>query len=128
MMARVKLAEEKRREQMVSRLVLPVLYADKCDGCGKVFAMEEFCNEEYRGKLRGTFEHSCAPHGNGFSAEVCSFHCAHVVFAERGWKNIDRYKDFAAHDINLVRAELVVTNYVLDEAQIRGEWAAQEKA
>jgi hypothetical protein len=126
---KIKLEEEVVAQKTLPVLVRPALHALKCDGCGEVFDMKEFCNDTGLGQLGGTFE-KCAEDetgrglGNTFSATVCSFQCAHEVFANGGWRKMPHYKPFADADIRLVRAKLQITAYVLDEGQIRTAWQA----
>jgi hypothetical protein len=127
----VKLADEVRVQKMVEVQEKPTLYASKCDGCDKVFVMDEFCNEGRRGELRGTFERVATDEdgrgmGNGFMANVCSFKCAHEVFANGGWRKIPEYRRFADADITLGRAELTLTRYVQGEREIRRRWDSNE--
>lgn len=124
---RIQLEEAVHTERVCRIQVRPPLYASKCDGCGKVFQMKPFCNDNNLAFLSGTFEH-CATDpetkkgmGNGFSAVACSFQCAHVIFTG-AWRNIPQYKPFADEDIRLVRCELKITSYVVDEKAIREEW------
>lgn len=128
----IKLAERVTTPKLVDIVVRPNLYADKCDGCGKVFRIDEYCNDKDLARLSGTFK-QCAKDadnrgmGNGFSAHVCSFKCAHEVFENGGWRKMGQYKPFADADIRLVRAELKITVYRKDEAEIRREWEALDK-
>lgn len=125
---RVQLEEEVTAQRLCKVRVRPTLYASKCDACGKVFKMKPYCNDEGLAYLKGTFQH-CATDpetkkgmGNGFSATVCSFKCAHEVFANGGWRKMPEYKPYADADIKLIRCELKITSFVLDEQEIREEW------
>jgi hypothetical protein len=106
----------------------PALYALQCDGCGKIFKMSEYCNDMGLAKLECLFD---AAHnlprdlGNSFEATVCSFQCAHEVFANGGWKKMPEYNEQAALDCRLVRATLLITSFVRDEAELRQEWASR---
>jgi hypothetical protein len=120
---RVKLEEEVIVEKPMAVRVRPTLYADKCDSCGKVFAMKGFSgNDGPLARLDGTFE-QCPPHkGNMFSAIACSFACAHEIFASGGWRRMEQYKEYADADIRLVRVEIKLTAYIEDEQAIRSSW------
>jgi hypothetical protein len=127
---RVKLEDEVVVEKTVRVSVRPALYVPKCDGCGKIFRMNQWNpNDEWLGELRGTFDGAaCDPRdgrsmGNTFGATVCSFKCAHEVFASGGWRKMEEYKPFADKDIPLVRAELRITSLVEDEKRAREEWS-----
>ncbi|MBP8782096.1 MAG: hypothetical protein KBH03_05575 [Paludibacteraceae bacterium] len=39
-----------------------------------------------------------------------------------GWKNIKEYKPFIKSKANLVRCELKITSYILEESEIVGNW------
>jgi hypothetical protein len=128
-MSAVKLEDEVRETRPVEVVVRRALYAQKCDGCGRVFRMKEFCNDAGLGQLDGTFE-ECATEpvtdrrmGNGFSATACSFACAHDLFEGGKWKTMRAYKPFADAGIRLARAQLKLTCYRQTEAELRAEWA-----
>jgi hypothetical protein len=125
---RVKLEEKVVAEKVVETVVKEALYADRCDGCGKLFDMMPFCNDSYLGQFMGTFggvaddPETGRGMGNMFVATVCSFACAHEVFALGGWKRIPQYRPYADADIPLVRAELKITSFVRDERELRRDW------
>lgn len=126
-MARIKLKDPVEATREVKFQTRPMLCADKCDGCGLVFQMVEFCNEQGRARLRGTFD-TCPNDengrgmGNGFEAIVCSFACAHRVFAEEGWKSIEEYEPFARAGATLARGELTITARVRTRDEIIKAW------
>lgn len=126
---RIKLEDAVTEARTVEVEIKPALYADVCDGCGRIFRMREFCGERGRAELRGTFDKRATDPetgkglGNTYHARVCSFKCAHTLFAEGGWRRDPRYGPFAAVDVRLARAELCVTAGVDDEAAIRREWS-----
>ncbi len=126
-MARIKLKDPVKATRKVEVTTRPALYADKCDGCGRVFEMIEFCGEQGRARLRGTF--NICPNdddgrgmGNMFEAVVCSFACAHRVFADDGWKKIDAYEPFVKAGATLARGEVTVTACVRTQAEIVKAW------
>jgi len=111
-------------EKMVKVEIRPPLYASKCDGCGKVFKMLEYFNDMGLAKLEAIFDDAHMPHhlSNHFEATVCSFQCAHEVFANGGWKKMPKYREFADLDLSLVRAKLLITSFVQDEVELRRDW------
>jgi len=123
---RIKLRNKLTKRVRVTKTVKEALYATVCDNCGKVHQMREFCNDDYLGKLRGTFDR-CANDrngrglGNGFSCYVCSFACAHEIMTG-GWKRLKDYKPFVKVDATLARAELKITSYVVGEDDLTAEW------
>lgn len=126
---RIKLEDAVHTEKLMPVQIRPALFASQCDACRKVFHMKPFCNDGRLGELEGTFE-KCPDDpetgrglGNGFYATACSFACAHELFANGGWRKIARYKPYVDADIQLVRAELKITSFVRDEAQLRKEWS-----
>lgn len=130
-MSRVKLEDKVTETKVIKVVVRDELYALKCDGCGTVFHMAQFCNDVGLSNLQGTFD-ACAVHpetrksmGNTFLANVCSFKCAHEVFQNGGWKNIPEYKPYADQDIPLVRGSLTITTFVSGEDEIRRHWDAK---
>lgn len=131
---RIKLEEEVRTERVLSVRVRSSLYVQKCDGCGRVFRMEKWSgNEKFLGELHGTFDSVACDKdgrglGNGFAADVCSFQCAHEVFARGGWRKIERYRPFADADIPLARAELLITAHAAGEEKIREDWMATDES
>lgn len=124
---RIKLRDPVEVTREVKVQARPALHADKCDGCGLVFRMLEFCNEQGRAELRGTFDR-CPDDENGrgmgnmFRATVCSFACAHRVFTEDGWKKIDEYLSYVKAGATLARAEVVITSTLITEGQIVQAW------
>ena len=124
---RVKLEEEvvENRPQIVKQ----ALWAERCDACQKVFVMGEVCNERGRAQLRGIFDKvpvvDGRSHGNTFGATVCSFLCAHALFAEGGWRNMAKYKPYADIDATLLRGEVVITVHSQTPEQLRKKWKAQ---
>jgi hypothetical protein len=126
-MSKVRLAAPVTAKRTKREVVKPALDADKCDGCGDVFVMKEFCNDGGLGTLEGTFEDTPDEFtGNGFSATVCSFKCAHKVFADGGWKKIPEYKKHAKAGCTLARGKLTVTRYVLNAKQAREDWKKRD--
>ena len=126
-MARIKLKDPVEVTREVKVTTRPTLYADKCDGCGLVFEMIEFCAEQNRARLRGTFD--MCPNdddgrgmGNMFEAVVCSFVCAHAVFAEGGWKKIKAYKPFVKAGATLARGEVTITARTRTQGEIVKAW------
>ncbi len=126
---RVKIEDEVTIAKTVCVSVRPALFVPKCDGCGKIFRMNQWNpNDQLLGELCGTFDDVAIDSdgksmGNGFAATVCSFKCAHEVFANGGWRKMESYKPFADADIPLVRAELRITSLVEDEKRAREEWS-----
>lgn len=127
---RVKLENEVTIAKTVCVSVRPALFVPKCDGCGKIFLMKKWNgNDELLGEIRGTFDDVAydpedgKSMGNVFSATVCSFKCAHEVFVNGGWRNMEGYKPYADKDIPLVRAELRITSLVEGEKKVREEWS-----
>lgn len=127
----IKIADEVREDRVVSVLVRKDLYAHKCHGCGKLFGMKPFANDEQLAVLRGTFAEGVNDPdtgrglGNMFRAEVCSFQCAHEVFANGGWRSIQEYKPYADADIPLVRGELRITSLLQSEEALKKEWESR---
>jgi hypothetical protein len=131
---RTKIAEAVTVEQSMIVEVRPDLYASKCDACERVFEMEPFCNDRNLATLHGTFETPSQVVdsdnrglGNMFNATVCSFKCAHTLFAEGGWKKMKEYKPFVDADARLARAEVCVTVYVKEQEEILREWKGIEQ-
>jgi hypothetical protein len=129
---RVKLEDEVTVEKKMRVSVRPALIVPKCDGCGKIFYMKKWNpNDESLGELHGTFDvggmdivdpRTGKGMGNIFLATVCSFKCAHELFASGGWRKMENYKPFADADVPLVRAALRITSLVVDEKKVREEW------
>ena len=76
-MSRLKLKDSIEGKKTVTVEKKSALYATKCDCCGKVFQMKEYCNDNDLGYLKGTFDTMATGTdgrgmGNGFSADVCS--------------------------------------------------------
>jgi hypothetical protein len=121
---RVKLEDEVRKKRPV--VVREALWAERCDACQKVFGMGEVCNEQGRAHLRGIFDKvpriDGRTQGNGFSATVCSLLCAHKLFAEGGWRNMEEYKMYADIDATLLRGEAVITVHMMTEDELRKQW------
>lgn len=121
---RVKLENEVRETRKVSVVVRPELYARQCDSCGQVFDMG--ATPTALGELKGIFAESVAgpdgrSMGNTFSATVCSFACAHEIYAERGWAKLKAYKPYAKAGVELARVELAL-GPARHEAEIRKTW------
>lgn len=129
-MAGIKLKDAVKGKKTVAFDKKPALYASVCDGCGKVFAMKQFCNDANLGRLEGTFDSYNVQDddgrglGNQFSAIVCSFKCADVVMVG-GWKKMGQYKPYARAKANLVRCELKITSYVVGKENLIKEWKKQ---
>jgi len=125
-MSRVKLKDAIEGKKTVTVEKKAALYANKCDCCGKIFQMKEYCNDTDLAYLKGTFD-SCATGkdgrglGNGFSATVCSFKCADKLMTG-GWKQMKEYKPFSNEKANLVRCELRITSYVIEEKRLVELW------
>lgn len=128
-MGMIRLRDPVYEERLVSKMIKPALVADKCDSCGKVFEMREFCNEEGRARLKGTFDRSAVDEatgkglGNIFWATVCSFQCAHRVF-NGGWRDIEGWTAYVKADACLARAEVCITSRVDDEAALIKRWSS----
>lgn len=81
-MAAIKLKDAIIGKKIISYDRKPALHALVCDGCGKIFQMRQFCNDNDLGRLRGTFDSfdvrgdDGRSLGNMFSAIACSFKCA----------------------------------------------------
>ena len=123
-MPRIKLEDQVTEKKMVEVVVRSDLYALKCDACGKIFQMKEYCNDTNLAEICGTFDRCVESQGLGnmFHATCCSFHCAHSLFDGKGWKLIPQYKPYVDAGAALVRAKLQITSMVLDEAAIRDKW------
>jgi hypothetical protein len=131
-MSKIKLEDAVTTKKTLDVQVRPALYASKCDSCGKVFHMKPFCNDRELGVVNGTFEESPTDRdgrgiGNGFIASVCSFACAHEIFANGGWKKMTDYAVFAKADIRLARAHLTLTPYLQTEEEVRLAWSAVDE-
>jgi hypothetical protein len=129
-MSRIELRKAIRKRKSFTVEVKSQLHADKCDGCGKVFEMEEYCNDKDLASLRGTFDKGAADKdgrglGNMFFATACSFACAHEVFTG-GWKKMKQYKPFKKVGAILARGELTITPYVKNEDELVEEWDDKE--
>ncbi len=126
-MSRIQLRPAIVAQRTIEVETKPALWADKCDVCGAVFRMGEFCGEQHRGLLRGTFDR-CAEDENGrglnnmFEATVCSFACAHKIFAEGTWRALVKYAPFVKACAELARVELCLTQPMLTEAEIAEAW------
>ncbi len=127
---RIKLRDELRKTVPTEVVAKRALYATKCDACGKEFDMGEWCNENHDGRrggqLHGTFDKSSREDGNIFSADVCSFRCAHKLFAADGWKALKGYAWFKTHGAVLVRVELRLTALVRSGKELTSAWEASE--
>lgn len=123
---RVKLASAQKATKKFEVEVRPDLYADKCACCGEVFQMKPYCNDQGLASLSGTFDRCDNISGNIFVATCCSFACAHKLFAEKGWKKLKDYKHFAKDGAELIRAEIKITAFKMNEAAIRDEWSNKE--
>jgi hypothetical protein len=129
-MANVKLKEAIKGKQTITIEKKPALYASKCDCCGLVFQMEEYCNDKELGYLKGTFDNSAIDSygkgmGNMFSATVCSFKCADEIM-KGGWKRMKDYKPYIKSKANLVRCEVEITAYVIEEKELIKKWEAEK--
>jgi len=116
----------KIKEAIVGKKTITVekkraLYAQKCDCCGMVFKMNEYCNDTGLAIMKGTFDDMAEGMGNMFSATVCSFICADKIM-KGGWKTIPDYKPYAKIKANLVRCELKITSYVIGEKELINQW------
>lgn len=124
---RVKLANAVTTRKVKTVLIRETLYALRCDACKKVFAGKPFCTGEDFTKMHGIFDRCVTgadgqSFGNAFSADVCSFTCAHAIFAEDGWKKMKEYRAHVKAGARLVRAEVRLTSLVQNEEQLRREW------
>ncbi len=125
-MSRVKLKNAIEGKKTVTVEKKAALYATKCDCCGKVFQMKEYCNDTDLGYLKGTFDSMATGSdgrglGNGFSANVCSFKCADKLMTG-GWKDLKEYKPYVKEKANLVRCELKITSYVIEKKNLISQW------
>lgn len=125
-MGKIKLREAIKGKKTIIVERRPALYAIKCDCCGLVFQMKEYCNDRDLGELKGTFDSGATDHegrhlGNIFMANVCSFKCADDIM-KGGWKNIKEYRPYIKSKANLVRCELKITSYVLGEKELVENW------
>jgi len=100
------------------------LRATKCDACGKLYQMSSWCNDDFVGLLRGTFDKMPGTHGNMFDALVCSFACAEQIM-QGGWKKLEEYKDFVAVGATLVRAEVKITTAFKTEQELIDDWESK---
>lgn len=124
---RIELKAPVEAQRLVPIELKPALYADQCDACGLIFEMKEWCGELRRAELLGVFDRSVEDEegrglGNMFSATVCSFLCAHKLFAEDGWKTLSRFAVYARAGARLVRAEVVLTANRATEEQLVRAW------
>jgi hypothetical protein len=133
MSTRIKLADRQIVKKTIDFVLRGDLYADKCACCGKVFGMDQYCNDDNLASLHGTFDR-CAVSpitykgdGNTFSVACCSFLCAHRLFNDEEWKKLPDYAHYVEAGAKLVRAELKITCFVKDEATLRDEWASTER-
>jgi hypothetical protein len=111
---------EERKVQMTTK---QPLYGEKCDCCGSVFVMDEFCNDRNLAVLHGTFD-SAGKDGNGFLSTCCSFQCAYKLFELEGWKKLPQWQHFVEAGAKLVRAELQLTVFKLDEKAAIDRWTS----
>lgn len=129
-MASVKLKDAIKGKQMITIEKKPALYASKCDCCGLVFQMNQFCNDKELGCLSGTFDNDATDNngrrmGNIFSATVCSFKCADEIM-KGGWKKMKYYKPYIKSEANLVRCHVKITSYIITEKELVKKWESEK--
>lgn len=120
-MTTVKLKDSIKSKKTIIVEKKPALYAMKCDSCGLVFEMDKYCNDNDLARLKGTFDICCDGRGNQFESTVCSFKCADNIM-KNGWKSIKEYKNYAKSKANLVRCELKITSYLVNEEELIKRW------
>lgn len=125
-MSRVELRPAVVEERKVQMTTKQTLYGEKCDCCGEVFVMDEFCNDRNLALLHGTFDKSPDGEGNGFECTCCSFQCAYKLFELEGWKKLSDWQHFVEVGAKLVRAELQVTVFKLDEKAAVDRWTSSD--
>ena len=129
-MSRIELRKAVTKRKRFTVEVKPRLCAEQCNGCGRVFGMDEYCNDKDLAHFRGTFDKCAADEngrglGNMFFATACSFACAHKIFTG-GWKKMKEYKPYKKIGAILARGELKITPYIKDEDEIVEEWDDKE--
>ena len=97
-------------------------HAMGCDFCGEYFEMEKWCKDSDVATLHGIFDQCCPGWGNGFSATICSFQCAHELFENEKWKDMKKYKRFVKLKAKLVRVECYLTCLKKTSEEIVEEW------
>lgn len=124
-MSRFILEQPVIEEKLVKVEVKPILFALRCDNCGKVFRMEPWGNVQ-GGDFHATFEDqprdpkTGRTEANSFNADVCSFKCADELYTG-GWKKLPQAKLFVKQKCRLARAEVAMTTPFLDERTLRKE-------
>lgn len=136
----IKLKDKVLKNKTVQVVARTELWAIKCDACGKVFAPNsdqpfqtpDHVNHDFF-RLSGNFDR-CAtnPHtgkglGNVFSCYVCSFACAHRIFGENGWKQIEEYDTHSQQGLKLQSAEIRVLTDIVGQKDLEQKWETQEQ-
>jgi len=124
---RKKIRDEVQGVKKVVYRKKPELWLDVCDGCGKLFSMQPYCNDNLEpGRVHGTFDGCYRDKGNQFFATVCSLECAHKIFTG-GWKLMREYKGYAKAGLELVRVAIGITSLVKYEDECIQEWEEMEE-
>lgn len=127
-MAYIKLRDRQKGTAEVEYNIRNDLRAFRCDACGKVYRMKEWCNDPHApGAMNGNFDMSPSSLnlGNTFSADVCSLGCADELF-KGGWKLISEYVPFADCGAALVRVSVGLTALFKDQNELIDEWESKE--
>ena len=126
-MASIELRKEVTAKARITYTKKRALHAQQCDACGKIFEMRGRTTRDHvsPGTLIGMFDRCVGDRGNGFSATICSFACADVLYTGK-WRDMKEYRPYARAHAILERIEAHLTADVRTEAEITEAWEKQE--